>query len=222
MLRLLFLLLSVESYRHSFRRFPSRFFAVAETSNDDVDVFDGMFQYALEKVKLVEDIRIVESRTETKSGQIGNKTIKFSCISYSGIVLLNHFCSANYSNKSQSLSGSRLISVFRLVTFKGAGFNVFNLLALPRVSEDNPQPIPILGIDLVMLPGSALAAIGSIHMSLYINVSNVSSMILTQQIFNRPTMVLTFMMVHSTRAWIVSTGSGLQSCQQGGSYRKAL
>lgn len=44
---------------------------------------------------------------------------------------------------------SSQLSYLRILRFEGAGFNVFNCVALPKLIYD----LPILGIDIVSLPG---------------------------------------------------------------------
>ncbi|RYH12565.1 hypothetical protein EON65_37955 [archaeon] len=41
------------------------------------------------------------------------------------------------------------LSYLRILRFEGSGFNVFNCVALPELAYD----LPILGIDIVSLPG---------------------------------------------------------------------
>ena len=50
---------------------------------------------------------------------------------------------------------SKKLSYIRRVSFKGEGYNVFNFIAFPRANYD----LPILGIDVVSLPGSTLASV---------------------------------------------------------------
>eukprot|EP01031_Cornospumella_fuschlensis_P048465 gene48465-59353_t len=47
------------------------------------------------------------------------------------------------------------LSYLRVLRFEGAGFNVFNSIALPKLEYD----MPILGIDIVSLPGGNLCSI---------------------------------------------------------------
>ncbi len=53
------------------------------------------------------------------------------------------------SFKCEAYAGQKLAYI-RSLRFEGAGFNVFNFVALPSVCYD----LAILGIDLVSLPGT--------------------------------------------------------------------
>jgi len=101
--------------------------------------FDGMLPFALNKFHraAIELIFDEETSIPSKVGKFGNKSIEFACTVYE----------------------TRALSPFRLVTFRGAGFDVFNLLVIPRKSSAPDIPIPILGIDIVVMPGSVLAAL---------------------------------------------------------------
>ena len=101
--------------------------------------FDGLFPYALELLGQSANLSQLDGSSGLvyRKGNFGNRTVEFSCESYE----------------------SSILSVTRLVSFKGAGVDVFNLLALPRVNDNYIFPVPILGIDVVVLPGVVLAAI---------------------------------------------------------------
>ena len=110
-------------------------------SNDE---FNEMFPYVLtqlSKLDVLKSVDDIPSDYVNKAGKLGNKTVDFQCT---------------------LLEGSYFSKV-RLVTFKGsAGFNVFNLLVLPNLNinrEIIQLPLPILGVDIVVLPGSILASI---------------------------------------------------------------
>jgi len=110
-------------------------------SNDE---FNEMFPYVLtqlSKLDVLKSVDDIPSDYVNKAGKLGNKTVDFQC---------------------NLLEGSYFSKV-RLVTFKGsAGFNVFNLLVLPNLNinrEIIQLPLPILGVDIVVLPGSILASI---------------------------------------------------------------
>ena len=100
--------------------------------------FEGMFSSALDKFNIVDRLDFCERmNVPRKEGKLGNKTIEFACNAYRG----------------------KLLSPVRLVTFRGAGFDVYNLLAMPNKDSGSEFPVPILGIDIVVLPGSVLAAL---------------------------------------------------------------
>eukprot|EP01041_Mallomonas_annulata_P002350 gene2350-4563_t len=99
---------------------------------EDFDLWLNLAMDVFIKHQTVEKVDICPEFSR-REGILGNKEIVYRCNAY----------------QSESLRYIRRIS------FSGAGYNVFNFVALPR-SEFN---IPIFGVDIVTLPGGTLAAI---------------------------------------------------------------
>ena len=106
---------------------------------DEVEGFGSIFEpwykntkAILDQVEVLKPLDI-DSVYNKKSGKLGQSLINFSC---------------------EPFTTSKLRYV-RCVSFFGEGYDVFNFVALPWSYYD----LPILGIDIVSLPGGSLAAI---------------------------------------------------------------
>ena len=137
--RIALLLILGAAYKRSFlARQPKSDIRVHHMMEDNPIYFEGMFSSALDKFNGVDSLDFCERMcVPRKEGKFGNKTIEFTCNAYNG----------------------KLLSPVRLVTFKGAGFDVYNLLVMPNKDSGSEFPVPILGIDIVVLPGSVIAAL---------------------------------------------------------------
>ena len=128
---------------------PNHYHAVSVNGASGDHGFIGIFPYALDKLSLASGSPLrLTNRTE-RTGKLGNAFIEFCCESYRPVTepVSTDPSKAN-SSDTQFYS---LLSLVRLVTFKGAGYDVFNLLAMPAVPSDGarpplPLPLPILGL----------------------------------------------------------------------------
>lgn len=134
----LLLILGTACERSFLARQPKSDIRVHPLKEDNPVHFEGMFSSALDKFNDVDRLEFCERMcVPRKEGKFGNKTIEFTCNAYKG----------------------KLLSPVRLVTFRGAGFDVYNLLVMPNKDSGSEFPVPILGVDIVVLPGSVIAAL---------------------------------------------------------------
>ena len=111
-------------------RFPGRFSFKQHTSqiltlDDCIDLLQSIDSYT--KVDVPTEFSYAKKPFPTKN----SSNVEYSCDFYRGSILTDYL---------------------RIVRFVGERYKILNVLVLPKVSA---HPLPMLGIDLVVLPGNS-------------------------------------------------------------------
>lgn len=96
-------------------------------------MFGGWYEGTLERLNRVEPLKKVSlpSDYEEAEGTLGKEQIvRYSCTAF---------------------HGTQQIDYFRAVSFHGLNFHVLNMLVIPNLKTADQ---PLLGIDIVTLPGT--------------------------------------------------------------------